>query len=112
MAVAVVDVLEPVQVGDDHGQGAAEALDAGELVRERFLALAPVGQAGEAVDEGLPLDDPVQPDVVEGNDGVRREGGRGHPVLVGEIVAEEEKRAEVDGSRTKGTSILSSPLSG
>src|SRR6185437_9583791 len=87
--------------GDDHGQGAAEALDARELVRERFLALTPVGEAGEAVDEGLPLDDPVEPDVVEGNDGVRREGGRGHPVLVGEIVAEEEQRAEVHGPRTK-----------
>jgi len=32
MAVAVVDVLEPVEVGDDHSQGAAEALHAGELV--------------------------------------------------------------------------------
>ena len=44
----------------------------------------------------------MQPDVVEGDDGVRRERGRGHPVLVGEIVAEEEQRAEVHGSRTKG----------
>ena len=65
MTVAVVDVLEPVEVGHDDCQGAAETLDTGELVFEGLLALAPVGETREAVDQRLPFHDSVQPCVVE-----------------------------------------------
>ena len=96
MAVAVVDVLEPVEVGDDERERPAEALEAGELGGKRLLALPAVRQTGEAVDERLPLDDAVQPRVVERHDRVRRERDGGHPVLVLEVVAEEQERAEGD----------------
>ena len=95
MAVAVVDVLEPVEVGHDDSERAAEALDAGELVGERLLALTPVRKAGKAVDESLPLDDAVQAGVVQRHDrlGGKRHGR--HPVLLLEVVAEQDQRSEV-----------------
>ena len=99
MAVPVVDVLEPVEVSHHERQRAAESLDPRQLRCERFLALTAVGQAGQAVDEGLPLDDPVQAGVVERDDRVRGEGDGGHPVLVIEVVAEEQQRAEVRVTR-------------
>src|SRR6266540_5379097 len=96
MAVAVVDVLEPVEVGDHNSKRSAEALDACELVGEGLLALASVGQARQAVDERLPLDDPVQSRVVERDHGMGCERDGGHPVLVPECVAEEHQRAKVE----------------
>ena len=111
--MAVVDVLEPVEVGDDDGERAAEPLEARELGGERLLALAAVRETGEAVDERLPLDDAVQARVVERHDRLRRERDGGHPVLVLEVVAEEQQRAEGrPRRRVSGTSILSAPSSG
>src|SRR5829696_2788313 len=65
VAVAVVDVLEVVEVGEDEGEGAAAAVDAGELRRQRLLRRAAIREAGEPVDERLLLDHAVQPGVVE-----------------------------------------------
>ncbi len=47
-----------------------------------LFALAAIRQPGEPVDERLPLDDAMQPSVVEGHDRVRGERYDGHPVLV------------------------------
>ena len=69
MAVAVVDVLEPVEVGDDDRERAAEAIDARQLIGERLLALPAVGEPRQPVHQRLALDDPVQPRVVECDDG-------------------------------------------
>src|SRR6266508_89374 len=93
--VAVVDVLEPVEVRDHDGQRAAETLHACELGGEDLLALPAVRQPGEAVDERLPLDDAVQAGVVEGDGRMGCEGDRGHTILVLEVVPEEDERAEV-----------------
>ena len=68
MPVPIVDVLEPVEVGDDDGQVTAETLDPRELVCQRLLALTPVGETGEAVDQRLSLHDAVQACVVERDD--------------------------------------------
>src|SRR5919201_256675 len=95
MAEAVVDVLEPVEVGNDERERPAESLQARELRGERLLALAPVREAGEAVDQRLTLHDPMQPGVVERNDGMRGKRDRRHAVLVLELVGEEQQRAEV-----------------
>jgi len=66
--VPVVDVLEPVEVGDDDGQVTTEALDPRELVCQRLLALTPVGETRELVDQRLSLHDAVQACVVERDD--------------------------------------------
>ena len=59
VAVAVVDGLEAVEVGQRERDRPAEALGAPQLAREHLLAVAPVREAGEHVDERLPSDDPV-----------------------------------------------------
>src|SRR2546421_2995265 len=48
---SVVHVLEAVEVGEHERDRAAEALGARHLRREHLLAVAPVGEAGQAVDE-------------------------------------------------------------
>src|SRR5438876_5626230 len=101
MAVPVVDVLEPIEVGDDDGQGPAEPLDPRELVFQRLLALAPVGETREAVDQCLSFDDSMQACVVERDHGMRSEGNGSHAVLLGELGAEEEERTEADRSSLK-----------
>ena len=112
MAVAVVDVLEPVEVADDDGQRAAEALEACELRGQRVLALPPVRKAGETVDERLALDDPVQTRVLERDDRMRRERDRGHPVLVLEVVAEQQEGAERHVARGERNLDLVPPFAG
>ena len=92
--VVVVDGLEVVEVGEHEGQRRAEPLGAGDLRRQRVLALPPVRDAGEAVDERLPLDDAVQPRVLECDRGVRGERARSEPLLVVERVARDRQRAE------------------
>ena len=87
MPVDVVDRLEVVEVGEHERERRAEALGPRDLGGERVLALAPVRDAGEAVDERLPLDDAVQPRVLERDRGVRGERARGEPLLVVERVA-------------------------
>jgi len=59
MAMAVVDVLEPVEIGDDNCERAAETLDTGELVLQGLLALASIRETRETVDQRLPLHDPM-----------------------------------------------------
>ena len=78
VAVHVVDRLEVVEVGEHERQRRAEALGARDLRGERVLALAAVRDAGEPVDERLPLDDPVQPRVLERDRRVRGERAGGH----------------------------------
>ena len=96
MAVAVVDALEVVEIGQDDRKRPAETLDARELGCELVLELAAVGEAGEPVDPSLALDDPVQARVVERDHGLRRERRQRHLVVRLELVAEDEQRAEVD----------------
>jgi hypothetical protein len=73
VAEAVVDGLEVVDVGEDQADRAAQPLRAGDLARERLVGLAPVRQPGEPVDERLALDHPVEPRVLEGDDGLSRQ---------------------------------------
>ena len=75
VAVAVVDALEVVQVGDHERERAAVALHARELLREAVLELAAVRQLGEPVGGGLELEPRVRARVVE-----RRARLRGEPV--------------------------------
>src|SRR5437899_2557282 len=60
MPIAVVDILEPIEVRDHDREGSAETVDAGKLVREGLLALPAIRQTGQAVHQSLSLDDPVQ----------------------------------------------------
>src|SRR6185312_13812387 len=50
VSVAVVDLLEAVQVAEQQAQLAALARDARRLVRERLLERAAIAQSGERVD--------------------------------------------------------------
>src|SRR6266487_3465793 len=101
MPVAVVDVLEPIEVSDDDGQGPAETLDAGELVFQGLLTLAPVGQTRKAVDESLSFHDAMEACVVERDHGMRGKRNRGHAVLIGELGPEENQRPEAGRSSLK-----------
>src|SRR5262249_59736288 len=81
VAEAVVDVLEPVQVGNHDREWAAETLEASEFRGEDLLALSAIREPRQTVDERLPLDDPVQSGVVEGDNRLRSERPRRHPVF-------------------------------
>ena len=59
-------------------------------MRERVFASAPVRDSRQPVDERLPLDDRVQPRVLERDGGVRCERRRRHPVLRVEGADEDE----------------------
>ena len=99
MAVHVVDRLEVVEVGEDERRRSAHALGADELGLELVLAVAPVGEPGEAVDERLPLDDAVQAGVLERDGGLGGERPRGLLALVVEGRAVEDERAEAVRAR-------------
>ena len=73
MAVAVVHLLEVVQVGQDQRQAAAEALRAGDLGLERLLEVAPIGKLGQAVRVRLPLDEAMEARVLERDRGLGAE---------------------------------------
>ena len=77
----VVDLFEVVEVGEDERERGAEPLGAGDLGGERFLAVASVRDAGQPIDERLPLDDPVQPRVLQRDRCVRRQRVRRHRLL-------------------------------
>src|SRR2546430_17161775 len=94
MAVAVVNGLEVVEVGEREGDRASEPLRTHELTRERLLAVAPVGEAGQLVDEGLARDDPVQARVLERDRGVRHERRCCAPLVEREAAARKRERAE------------------
>src|SRR6185295_11838097 len=70
VAEAVVDLLEVVQVGQDEREGAAEALGAADLARERVLELTAVGKLGEAVGTRLARDEAVKANVLESDRGL------------------------------------------
>src|SRR5207245_4514027 len=65
VAVAVVDVLEAVEIAECDADLAAEAADPRQLEAERVLEPAPVRKPGQAVDERLLLDETVELGVVE-----------------------------------------------
>ena len=94
VAEAVVDRLEAVEVRENEGDRAAEALGAKELAGEGVLALAAVREAREHVDEGLARDDPVQPRVFERNRGMRDQRRGDAALLETEIAARERERPE------------------
>ena len=95
VAVHVVDGLEVVEVGEDERERRAEPARRARSPRESASSQpAPVRDAGEPVDERLPLDDPVQPRVLERDRRVRRERRRGQPLLLVEDVADEVERPE------------------
>src|SRR2546421_9114869 len=91
---SVVHVLEAVEIGEHERDRAAEALGTRHLRREHLLAVAPVGEARQAVDERLALDDPVQALVVERDHRMGGEGHRRHALVVAEAVAEDRQRAK------------------
>src|SRR6185437_1628462 len=84
VAVAVVDPLEVVEVGEDERERLSEALGARELGRELVVAVAAVREAREPVHERLPLDDPVQSRILERDHGVTDERNRRLALLVRE----------------------------
>ena len=94
VAVAVVHALEVVEIGEDEGERAAEALGAGQLRVQRVLRVPAVGEPCQAVHERLPLDDAVQARVLEGDDGVAGEQRRRLDVLDAEVGTREHERAE------------------
>ncbi len=94
VAVRVVHVLEPVEVGEDDRERRLEALGARRLRVERVGGRAAVRETREPVDERLPLDHAVQASVLERDDRVRRERRRVHPLLLAERVAHELERPE------------------
>ena len=89
MTVHVVHVLELVEVGEDERERRLETLGAGGLCVERIGGRAAVRQAGETVEERLPLDQPVQAGVLERNHGVRHQRRGAHPLLLVEGIAHE-----------------------
>src|SRR5947209_17390817 len=101
VAVPVVDLLEVVQVGDDEGERSDHAVGARDLVRERVLASATVRDSRQPVDERLTLDDRVQPRILEGDGGVRRERRRRHPVLSVERADEDETSEPLSANRER-----------
>src|SRR4051794_25385653 len=62
---AVVDVLEPVEVGEDEAEVAAEARRPGDLRVERLLEETAIRKLRQRIDERLLLHDPVQLGVLE-----------------------------------------------
>src|SRR5687768_16885157 len=73
VAVAVVDLLEVVEVGEHEGERVAEPLGAAHLDGERLGEAAAVGELGELVGDRLALDGPVEPLVLERDRGLRRQ---------------------------------------
>ncbi len=94
MAVDVVHDLEVVEVGEHESELEVVARRARELPVERRLALAAVGEPGEAVDERLLLDDAVQPQVVERHGGLVPERVRREDVVGAEAGPQEPEHAE------------------
>ena len=95
MSVAVVHLLEVVEVGEDEGKRAAEALGAADLAGETLLEVTPVGEVGEAVRAGLTLDEAVKANVLECDGGLRAEPECQLARLVAEVCSlrrEEEHR--------------------
>ena len=59
---AVVDVLEPVEVDEQHGECAGTAIGARECMSDAVLEQRPIGQAGQGVAESLLLVEPPRDD--------------------------------------------------
>ena len=94
MTVAVVHGLEVVEVGEHEREGGVEPLRTGDLRAERVVAVASVREPGEAVDEGLTLDDAMQARVLESDRGMRRQRDGVQSLLGVEGRTDEEERAE------------------
>ena len=77
--------------------------------RERLLGMAPVREAGEAVDERLPLDDAVEPRVLERDGRVPAEERRRLEVVGAELVADEDELAEALARPPGAASSIRSP---
>ena len=95
-------LLEVVEVGEDEADLAVEPGRAGELEAERVLGAPPVGEPGEAVDESLVLDEPVQLRVLEGDDrlgGQRR--ARSRSGAASNDAADDHEMPEVGGAGPK-----------
>ena len=75
MAVTVVDALEEVDVEDHERQRTIAPLGARELACQRLVEQSAVGEAGERVARGEPLDVGQQPRVPQRERGVRRRPG-------------------------------------
>ena len=99
MAVAVVDALEVVEVGDHEADVAAESRRASQLEAERVLEAPPVRETGEAVDESLVLDEAMQLRVVECDD--RLGGERTRNLDLGDVErpGDDHEMAEVRRAR-------------
>src|SRR6187397_890294 len=101
MAVAVVDRLEAIEIGEDEAEIAVEALRARDLLLEALLERPPVGEPRERVDQGLLLDDRVQLGVLERDGGLRREQRGGLRLVVVERPGEHDLSEQVTGDRER-----------